>query len=128
MARILVIDDQADIRSLLRDVLEEVGHEVLEASDGSGAFDRIGAAEISLVVCDIMMPVKEGIETIRELRREQPDIKIVAISGGGGAKDIDFLRMAEAFGANRILRKPFEPEAILTVVEDLLPATTTHFI
>jgi CheY-like chemotaxis protein len=82
MARILVIDDERIIRTIVKHALEEDGHEVIEAGDGEEGIQLYRKNPTDLVVTDIIMPRKEGIETIKELRRNYPDIKIIAMSGG----------------------------------------------
>src|SRR5260221_4424854 len=83
MIHILVIDDEAAVRTLIRQILEEEGHQVDEATDGEEGLARLQSTHIDLVITDIFMPHKEGIETILALRRQFPNVKIVAISGGG---------------------------------------------
>ena len=122
--RLLVIDDQEEVRETLRDMLEANGYEVLEAADGKKGLRLLKRQElkqpktkpVDVVITDMIMPEKEGVETILELRRKYPGIKIVAISGGGP----DYLRMAKVLGADRILAKPFSPEELLDAVRKVL--------
>ncbi len=83
MALILVVDDKEPARFTLREILGEAGHEVVEAGDGKAALEQQRAHSIDLVVTDIIMPEQEDVETIIELKRDYPGLKIVAISGGG---------------------------------------------
>ncbi len=83
MPRILVIEDEIQVRRLTRQMLELEGFEVLEAGDGDTGLQMFAENSIDLVITDIIMPGKEGIETILELKQKRPDIKIIAISGGG---------------------------------------------
>ena len=116
MARILVIDDEYTVRRILRRLLERAGHEVAEASDGSEGIDICRQAPPNLVITDIIMPGKEGLETIRELRRDFPRIKIIAISGSG----YRYLGCAEEFGALRTFSKPLDGEKMQKAVKELL--------
>lgn len=120
MARILVIEDEELTRCLMRDILESGGHEVVDAKDGNEglAIQRVRPAD--LVVTDIFMPQKDGLETIAELRQVFPDLPIIAVSGGGQASNLDFLRFAERFGATRVLAKPFPAEDLLEAIQSCL--------
>ncbi len=120
MAKILVIDDDDDLRDVLCEALAEQGHEVHAASDGLKGVTLLETLRVDLVVTDILMPRKEGIETIRDLRRLTPAVKIVAMSGGGRSKQLMFLKVAEDFGADVTLQKPFRLGEFLAVVERLL--------
>ena len=106
MARILVIDDEELARFTLREILEAAGHEVIEASNGNEgtAFQRANPCDV--VITDMIMPEKEGLETIVELKGEYPDLKIIAISGGG---------------RNRIIIKPFSEEDLMAGLAACLP-------
>lgn len=116
MARILVVDDEEVVRSTIRAVLTQAGHDVVEAADGATALARYREEPADLVLADLFMPVMTGTECIRELRRESPDAKIVAISGAGR----EMLRLPMDAGANRILSKPFTTEELLRIVEEML--------
>lgn len=118
MANILVVDDEKPVREMLKDILESAGHEVREASNGFEAIENYKNNPSDLVIMDIIMPEKEGIETIIELRRNYPDIKLIAISGFG--EESPYLMMAKHLGADFILDKPFSLEAILDKVHSLL--------
>ena len=120
MARVMVVDDDDLVRATLRQMLEHAGHEVLEATNGREALVVFDAGEVDMVITDIIMPVKEGIETIRDLRKLAPELKILAISGGSRGASADFLRMASKFGANEVLAKPFRREQVLKAVESAL--------
>ncbi len=118
--RLLVIDDDAMVRATLRDILEEAGFEVIEAADGErglAAFDR---TPVDLVITDILMPGKEGIETIVELRRRHLALPIIAVSGGGATHNLEFLRFAKQLGADRILAKPIGADDLVQAVREVL--------
>ncbi|HXH83975.1 MAG TPA: response regulator [Candidatus Tectomicrobia bacterium] len=120
MARILVIDDDPDVREIVREALEAAGHEVREADDGDGGLALLRQSPADLVITDIFMPGKEGLETILDVRQEFPGIKIIAISGGGGLRTLDYLPAAREFGAILAIPKPFDCDLLVAAVRDLL--------
>ena len=119
MARILVIDDNDTFRALLRLQLEGAGHEVLEAANGAEGLLAYHDRPVDLVLCDLFMPEKEGLETIRDLRRAGEG-KIIAMSGDGPGDASGLLRVAQRLGAARALSKPFRAEALHQVVREVL--------
>ena len=120
MAEILVVDDEHLLRSTLRHTLEAAGHVVREAANGIEAIDAITRQRPALVIMDILMPEKEGIETILDIRRQFGEIKIIAMSGGGRVGDTAFLTVAEKLGADRIIAKPFSRDQLMSAVNALL--------
>jgi CheY-like chemotaxis protein len=120
MAHILVVDDDEQLRLLARRILEHAGHEVTEAANGGQALKHYRRVGAELVLCDIFMPEREGLETIRELRRCCPTVKIVAMSGGMPGGGMDFLPVARRFGAAQVLAKPFGRAALLQAIEATL--------
>ena len=120
MARILVIDDEYPVRAMLKKVLTEAGYEVIDASNGKVGIDRYRQDPTDLVITDLFMPEKEGLETIQELKREYPEVKIIAISGGGTTTKYNFLPCARALGALRTFPKPFDVHELLKAVKGLL--------
>lgn len=123
MALILLIDDDRELRWTLRLMLEEAGHEVVEAADGVAGVELQSRIEPELIVTDIIMPEKEGIETILDLRRHDPNARIIAISGGGRLTPDDFLSAARRLGAYRSLKKPFRREQLLEAIDACLTST-----
>lgn len=119
-ARILVIDDDPAILKIVRKILERAGHEVLEAGDGEKGLRLARQEAPDLIITDLLMPEMEGIETIQSLRDELPDVKIIAMSGGGAMGTDTYLTDAEILGAHRAMAKPFTPEELVEAVEDLL--------
>ncbi len=117
---ILVIDDDEAIRVLLRAVLEPEGYRVIEASDGNQGIEAFMKTPTDLVITDLIMPGKEGIETIREFRRKFPDIKIIAVSGGGRIGPDSYLKMAKGVGALRTLKKPFDRMELIDAVAEVI--------
>lgn len=124
MALILIIEDDLTIREVLRQILEHVGYEVMEASDGKEGISLYRERQADLIITDIIMPKKEGLETIMDLWAEFPELKIIAISGGGRLGPETYLELAEGFGANRLLNKPLGHEELLEAVQDLLGEVT----
>jgi CheY-like chemotaxis protein len=122
MARVLVIDDQPVVRGVLRKLLESAGHEVVEAGDGVEGAVLFRQRPCDLVLCDIYMPRESGLETIRKLCADSPGVKVVAVSGGGFERAHDILSDALRSGAAAFLRKPFQPESLLGLVEQVLAA------
>jgi CheY-like chemotaxis protein len=120
VARVLVIDDDADIRALLETALALAGHEVVLAADGAEGVERQRETPAHLILVDIFMPEKEGIETILELRQEFPRLPIIAMSGGGRAGNRDFLQQALQLGATRAIAKPFDHTTILKLIAEVL--------
>ena len=120
MANILVIDDESEVRYAIRAVLEDQGHQVSEAETGTAGLEAIDDDRFDLVICDIIMPDKEGIETIVEIKQRLPDQKIVAISGGGRIKKEDYLAVASAVGATYTISKPFDAETLTEMVNAIL--------
>lgn len=121
MKRILVIDDDDQLRLMIRLMLERASYEVVDAPNGKVGIDLYRQDPVDLVITDIFMPEKEGLETIRELCREYPDVKIIAISGGSPKTEgFSSLQFAKGFGALRTLAKPFFREELLKVVRELL--------
>lgn len=120
MATVLIIDDEAPVRRVLRTALERAGHTVEEAADGVEGMKRYRTAPADLVITDMFMPDQDGIETIQLLREEFPDCRILAISGGFVVGAGGTLTDAMLFGANAILAKPFSIEQITSAVNSLL--------
>ena len=121
MPRILVIDDDEQIRSLLRAILEREGYEVETAADGVQGLNFFRKDPADLVITDILMPEKEGLETIRELCDEFPDAKIIAISGGGSLAHPEvYLELCKKFGALRTFQKPVDRHELVTAVREII--------
>jgi DNA-binding response OmpR family regulator len=120
MACIVLIEDNNTLRGILKKTLEYEGHEVLDAQDGIDGERLYQEGYADLVITDIVMPRKDGIEVILELRRDFPDIKILAISGGGRIGSEQYLDMAKSLGAQDILGKPFKQKDIVESVRKLL--------
>ena len=120
MAHILLVEDEEQLRSMLRFVLESAGHEVEEAGNGKEAIESYRSRPADLLVTDIVMPEKEGIETIIQLRKSYPKVKVIAMSGGGRTGDLNYLELARKLGANHVLAKPFSNSEFLAAVNLVL--------
>jgi len=117
MSRILVIDDDKYVRTSIRAVLESVGHEVCDASDADTGLSHQRANPFDVAIVDLVMPQKEGLETIKELNDDYPNLPIIAISGGGAIVKKNFVEAAELFGATATLEKPFGGEDLLNALD-----------
>lgn len=120
MARILIIEDDQVLREMLVIVFELDRHVVMAATNGNEGLGLAERYSFDLVITDMVMPEKEGVETIMELRRKRPETKIIAVSGGGKGKASDYLAMAAMLGAHRTIAKPFSKAEIQSVVAELL--------
>lgn len=116
MATILVVEDDKHLRAMLKRTLTRSGHSVVEAGDGEQGLALFRAQPTDIVITDILMPGCDGIETIIGLRRMRPDLKIVAISGGGRVGASSYLEIAQKLGAQFTLRKPFKPADLLAAI------------
>jgi DNA-binding NtrC family response regulator len=120
MALILVIDDDRRFRPMLRALLEEAGHEVIEETEGRAGIVAYRARRPDVALVDIIMPGKGGIATIGEIHMEFPDAKLIAMSGGDPRGPLSDLPIAWAYGAMRSLQKPFGKTALLAAIEEAL--------
>jgi YesN/AraC family two-component response regulator len=119
MYDILVVDDEPMIREGLKVALEMEGHRALTASDGNEALKIVDESKPQLVITDIIMPESDGIEIICTLKNSNPDIKILAISGGGRISARDHLKIAKQLGATGVLAKPFSTEELICEINKL---------
>jgi len=118
--RILVIDDDDQMRTLLRQVMEWAGYEVVEAGDGREGMQKQRKQPVDLVITDLIMPEQEGLETISSLKKEYPGLKIIAISGGGRIGPEAYLPAAQELGADKVFSKPFDVRELAGAVKELL--------
>ena len=116
MAHLLIVDDDDPFRKMLRLTLQQLGHLVAEARDGDEALLLHQKVAFDMILTDLIMPNKEGIETIISLRRQRPEVKIIAMSGGGRLNAKDILAVAKAMGANQVLAKPFSNESLVAAL------------
>jgi CheY-like chemotaxis protein len=123
MSCILVIDDDDLFREFLEAQLAAAGFQVIAAADGDEGLSKHAESAVDLVICDVLMPNKDGLETIRELRARDPSLPIISMTGGilaDGEDGIDDLRMSLAFGATRSIGKPFRAVKLLKLVRECL--------
>ena len=118
--RILIIDDYEPFRASVRDLLVANGYDVAVAVDGEDGIRQFQQQPFDLVLCDIFMPKKEGMETIRDLRQLSTGTPIISVTGRSDAFEADFLRMTREFGATRAITKPFEIDDFLALVRRCL--------
>ena len=119
MAHILIVDDEETVRDIIAAALTFAGYHVETASNGREAVQRFERQRADLVITDLVMPEKDGIEIVTELRKTQPDLAIIAMSGQSSHSPL-YLGMAKKLGARRTLAKPFSVETLLTTVKEVL--------
>jgi len=120
MANILVIDDDVQILWVIRKILEKEGHKVISAPDGEKGLQLYQNAPFELVITDMIMPNKSGINLISDILRDYPEARIIAISGGGAIEAERYLQIAKSLGVARILTKPFSMQSLLEAVNKTL--------
>jgi len=121
MPSVLVVDDEDQIRQLIRETLEQAGYDVQEASNGKQGLERYRTKPSDLVIMDILMPDQDGLESIMTLRREFPASRVIAITGGSDMIGIlNFLDVAKMLGARRTLQKPFDMQTLLDAAQSEL--------
>ena len=117
---ILVIDDDELIRLTCRNILKKMECNVIEAENGVDGLTQFKKEHPSIVITDLLMPDKEGLETISDIKRNDKTVKIIAMSGGGSTQNMSFLNIAKQMGADIILSKPFKPDELLGAIKALL--------
>jgi len=120
MSRILLIEDDQPLRRALRIALEKSGHLVVDAADGRKGLSAFKAQPAELVITDLIMPEMEGIETICALKKLNPALPIIAMTGGGRTVADDYLHIAQLCGATQVFAKPLEPDTLCAAVATLL--------
>ena len=118
---IVIIDDEKHVREVIADNLRLSGYEIIEAENGEQIPALIDTnSQASIVITDVIMPGKDGLETLLEIRETHPEIKIIAISGGGRHKNMDLLRIAKNLGADAVLQKPLDLDALEKAIEEMV--------
>ncbi len=117
MAHILLVEDEDLLRESLVLALKGAGHSVTDVANGQKALQEFEKTPFDIVVTDVLMPVTDGLELTRLLRKTRQDVYIIAISGGGRTRNMDMLGYAKSFGADAILAKPFLPKDLLALIE-----------
>ena len=120
MQKILIIEDDHHILLMMKKMLGNKGFEIILASNGNEGLEMFKKNKFDLVITDIIMPEKEGLETIREMKRMRPDLKIIAMSGGGKISADNYLETAKIFGASKLLSKPFSRQQLVTAVQEIM--------
>ena len=121
MAKILLVDDEEPILMLMSEILEQDNHEVTIARTGQEGINKYHSDKYDLVVTDLVMPEKSGLDLIMELRKSNPEVKVIAISGGGGIHGrFDYLPIAKLIGALRVVKKPFQINEVKEAVASLI--------
>jgi DNA-binding NtrC family response regulator len=120
MQKILIIEDDHHILLMMKKMLGNKGFEIILASNGNEGLELFKKNHFDLVITDIIMPEKEGLETIREMRRMRSDLKIIAMSGGGKISADNYLETARIFGASRLLEKPFTRKQLVDAVQEIM--------
>ena len=120
MKQILIIDDEPQIRSMLKKMLEQEGFDIIVASDGKEGMKLFEKDPVDLVITEIIMPEKDGIEVIQALRKDYPDVPIIAMSGGGRNSPDGYLNMEKLLGAQATFEKPINKEELLNTVKKVL--------
>ena len=120
MARVLVVDDDAMIRDVIRGAVERSGHQVEEAAEGAEALQKLKEGGVALMIVDVMMPKKGGIETLMELRRSAPGVKTIVVSGKVDTDSASFQNLIHAFGVGQVFTKPFDLQELAAAVDRLL--------
>lgn len=118
--QILVIEDDFAVRELILQTLSRAGYQVIAAGDGVEGLNLFREKNPALVITDIVMHQKEGLQTIIELKQEAPGVKVIAMSGGGRYCNADYLKLAKKFGARRTVSKPFMRDELLASVKEVL--------
>jgi DNA-binding response OmpR family regulator len=119
MTQILIIDDEPVIGSMLKKVFEREGYNVIVASNGEDGMKLYKEKQPDIVITDLILPGKEGIQIIMELRKEDPNLPIIGMSGGGYIDPDSYLHLAKSLGANAVFTKPIKIEELLNIVKTL---------
>jgi len=120
MARILLIEDEQQVRELLREILEQNGHEIIACKNGADGIRQYKESSFDLVIMDVLLPDKDGFETLNELKQHHNQVNVLAISGGYAPSTVNVLHIAQRLGARQTLAKPFDLTDFLAVVDQLL--------
>ena len=123
MARFLILDDNEDLGHVVQMILELDGHEAAVCTQGEAAVTMQTARAADILITDIFMPERDGLEVIRQFQQQFPEVSIIAMSGGGDTlRSLNYLSLAREVGAVHVIRKPFEKEGLLVVVREVLAA------
>lgn len=120
---VLVIDDEHALREILSQVLTDAGHRVVGAENGKEASKALATSAFDVVLTDVIMPEKDGMQVISEVRKKFPEVRIIAMSGGGHVSRDQYLKIAKGLGAHAILEKPFANQKLLDTIEEMAPSS-----
>jgi YesN/AraC family two-component response regulator len=120
LKKILIIDDEPSIQKMLKRLLEKNEYDVIQAANGNEGIKKFKEYTPDLIITDLIMPEKEGLETIRELKKINPDVKVIAISGGGLNDPKMYLDLAAKFGAVKIFSKPVDNDRLLSAIKEVI--------
>ena len=120
---VLVIDDESALREILSQVLTDAGHRVVGAENGKEASKALATSAFDVVLTDVIMPEKDGMQVISEVRKKFPEVRIIAMSGGGHVSRDQYLKIAKGLGAHAILEKPFANQKLLDTIEEMAPSS-----
>jgi CheY-like chemotaxis protein len=120
MHSVLIIEDDEFVQNMLKQTFERAGYEVARASNGRSGLQLYQCKPFDVVITDLIMPEMEGIETISSLRKNNPDVKVIAISGGGRNNPEDYLELARKLGAQSTFTKPIDRRKLLAAVKELI--------
>jgi len=121
MSRVLIVDDEKHVRDMLMKMIEPGGYKVVEVGSGAEACNVCKEMSVDLIITDMVMPEKNGIDLIMEVKKKHPDISVIAISGGGGITGrYDYLEIAKLLGVKNILKKPFAMTELRLAVDNIL--------
>ena len=120
---VLVIDDEPALREILSQVLTDAGHRVIGAGNGKEASKALATSAFDVVLTDVIMPEKDGMQVISEVRKNFPEVRIIAMSGGGHVSRDQYLKIAKGLGAHAVLEKPFANQKLLDTIEELTPSS-----
>lgn len=120
MTKILIIDDEPQVRKMLRQLLEDNSYDVLEAENGVEGYEKFSSETPDIILTDLIMPEQEGLETIKKIVDNRPGAKIIAMSGGGINDPARYLNIALKFGARHVFSKPIERQELLGTIQELL--------
>jgi DNA-binding NtrC family response regulator len=121
---ILLIDDEPALREILSRVLTDAGHRVVGAGNGKEASKALTMSAFDVVVTDVIMPEKDGMQVISEVRKKFPEVRIIAMSGGGHVSRDQYLKIAKGLGAHAVLEKPFANQTLLDTIQAVTPASS----
>ena len=122
MTSVLLIDDDVEIRELLHQVLVSLGYDARTTETGAQGLDAFRASPADVVLLDMFMPDRDGLETLRDLRRINPNVRVIAMTGGGTYKNVGILKPALLLGARKLLYKPVTPTELRDAIEEVMAA------